>query len=103
MIRTLSTIAVLTALAGPAAAEDITVNLSGKDARTADIEIERAAWAVCTDAYLKSTIERAAMADCARGLADDARSRADGRARPLAEASALRVLAINDSGAPLRR
>jgi hypothetical protein len=103
MIRTFSTIAILAALAGPAAAQDITVNLSGKDARAADIAIERAAWAVCKDAYLKSNIERAELADCARSLAEDAMARADGRASPLAQAGAFRVLASNDSGAPPRR
>ncbi len=51
MIRTLSTLAILTALAGPAAAQDIRVSVAGKDDKTVSAEIHKAAVKVCEDAY----------------------------------------------------
>jgi hypothetical protein len=100
MIRTFSTLVILAALAGPAAAQDVTVSLAGKSARTATIDIERAAWSVCRQAYLKSVINFADQADCARGLTMDALAQADGREPVVAAAPSSTKLASNDAHAP---
>ncbi len=96
MIRTITTLIALTALAGPAAAQDITVSLAGKDARTISVEIEKAAWTVCTAAYLKGDITLHEVNDCARSSADDGQAEAKAKAlAPVAGVAAPVVLASN--------
>ena len=52
MNRTLSTFILITALAGPAAAQDVRVSLAGKDDQTIRADIHRAAQHACSDEYL---------------------------------------------------
>ena len=104
MIRTVSTLIVITALAGPAAAQDITVSIAGKDARTIAVEIDKAAWAVCSTAYLKDDIDLHDVPDCAKSAADDGKAQAKSLHALAAAATASDVvLARNETeGAPSR-
>ncbi len=52
MIRTFSTLALITALASPALAQEARVSLAGKDDQTIRAEIHQAAVKVCQDAYI---------------------------------------------------
>ena len=102
MIRTLSTLILITALAGPAAAQDITVSLAGKDARTISVEIDKAAWAVCSAAYLKDDIDLHDLPDCAKSAADGGKAEAKALHASIAATSEV-VLARNETeGAPSR-
>ncbi len=96
MIRTLSTLLVLTVLAGPAAAQEVKVDLAGKDKRTIDLEIDRAAWTACGQAFLKSRIDFAEQADCAKAAAEDAQAQAKAYELAAAGPASVRVLASND-------
>ena len=104
MIRTLSTLLLLTALAGPAAAQEVTISLAGKDAKTLRADIDKAAWSVCTQAFLSSRIAFAEQADCARGAADDAEAQVKAYSLTTADLGSVSVLAVNDSrSAPQRQ
>ncbi len=92
MISTLSTLSILAAIAGPAAAQDVEVSLAGKDARTVSAEIDKAAWAVCTAAWRHGDVEFHALADCAAGAAFDARAQV---ATHVASATSVAALASN--------
>ncbi len=97
MIRTFSALLVLAAIAGPAAAQDIKVDLAGKDTRAISLEIDKAAWAVCTRAYLDMAIQRESLADCAKEASDDAEAQAKSyETSPLALAGPVTVLARLD-------
>ena len=99
MIRTISTLIALTALAGPAAAQDISVSLAGKDARTVHVEIDKAAWTVCSSAYLKGDITFHEVADCARGSADEGEAEAKTKTSTAVASAAPVVVASNDAPA----
>ncbi len=100
MIRTLSTLIIITALAGPAAAQDIAVSIAGKDAKAVAAEIDKAAWSVCSTAYLKDDIELHDVADCAKSAAEDGKAAAKALRVSVAARSDV-VLARNETeGAP---
>ena len=104
MIRTFSTFLVLAALAGPAAAQDIKVDVAGKDAMAISLAIDKAAWTVCTRAYLDMSVERGALADCAKAAADDALAQAKAyESSPLAAVKTVTVLARLDGEAVSRQ
>jgi hypothetical protein len=52
MIRTLSALAVVAALASPAAAESTRVSIAGKDDQAIRADVHKAAKKVCNEAYL---------------------------------------------------
>ncbi len=54
------------ALAGPACAAEITVNLAGKDPKAIRADVEKAAWAVCKDAYREEFTAPSVMSGCVR-------------------------------------
>jgi len=62
--RTLALAAVLGALALPAAAASIKVNVAGLDAKTAHAKIVRAAEAACSSALADETLRYYSMASC---------------------------------------
>ncbi len=99
MIRTLATLTLITAFAGPAAAQEIKVHLAGKDAHTISAEIDKAAWAVCKDAYLNSKIDFFEVSSCARDASDDAKAQA-ARILAVAHASEMSALAQNTASLP---
>jgi hypothetical protein len=51
MIRTLSTLFIFAALAGPVSAGEVRVSLAGKDDAAVRSDVNRAAEKVCTEAY----------------------------------------------------
>ena len=75
MTRTLSALAVLVALAGPAAAQEARVNIVGRDAATARQDIRQAVEAVCKAAdrdgafHGAYTIQNCLMDGESRGMA----------------------------------
>ncbi len=94
MIRTLSTLIAIAAIAGPAAAQEVTINVAGKDARTISVEIDKAAWAVCAAAFQHGDVGFHEIADCAKSAADD--GQAELKAAPVAETSSAVAVARND-------
>lgn len=98
-LATLSTLTLIAAFAGPAAAQEVKVHLAGKDARTIGAEIDKAAWTVCTEAFRGGDIDFHDVAGCARGAADDAKAKAS-EILATARASERSALARNDSSMP---
>ncbi len=76
MLSTLATLALLTAFAGPAAAQQVAVSLAGKDARTISAEIDKAAWSACSQAYIKGEIEFQEVYACAKDASANAKEQA---------------------------
>lgn len=78
MIRTFSTLALVTALAGPAMAQDARVSVTGKSQQTLRADIHKAADKVCSKAYLD---ERTGVYDLGACIArEDASGMAQARA-----------------------
>ena len=101
MIRTFTTLTLLAALAGPAAAQDVTIHLAGKDPRTISAEIDKAAWSVCTQAYRKGDIDFFEISSCACDASDTAQTKAFD-ILAASRASDMSALARNDV-APTRQ
>lgn len=99
MIRTFTTLTLLAAFAGPAAAQDVTVHLAGKDQRTINVEIEKAAWSVCTQAYRKGDIDFFEISSCAVDASDVAKIKAFD-ILAASRASDMSALARNDVAPP---
>jgi hypothetical protein len=96
---TLSTLTLIAALTGPAAAQEVRVRLAGKDARTISAEIDKAAWTVCSQAYRGGDIGFFEVNSCARDAADTAKAKAS-EILATARASEMSALARNDSSLP---
>ena len=99
IVPTLSTLTLIAAFAGPAAAQEVKIHLAGKDTRTINAEIDKAAWAVCTEAYRNNDIGFFDVSGCARDASDTAKARAS-QILALAHASEMSALARNDAVLP---
>ena len=99
ILATLSTLTLIAAFAGPASAQEVKVHLAGKDARTVDIEIDKAAWTVCTEAFRDGDIDFFDISSCASSAGDDAKAKAS-EILATARASEMSALARNDSSVP---
>ncbi|HEX4184015.1 MAG TPA: UrcA family protein [Caulobacteraceae bacterium] len=62
--RAIALAATLSALALPAAAQSVKVNVAGLDAKTAHTQIVKAAQAVCSSANAAETLRYYTMGDC---------------------------------------
>ena len=70
MIRTLTILSAIAAVAGPAAAAEIKINIVGKDAVTVQAEIVKAAKSICREAMVSTPISM--FGACVNVVADDA-------------------------------
>jgi predicted phosphoribosyltransferase len=95
MTRTLSALAILAALAGPAAAQELHVNVAGLDQAAARQEIRRAVQEVCSQADRQGafqgtySIQNCLMDGEARGMAEYRAYQAVKKGQPTALASAV--------------
>lgn len=71
IIRTLAILSALAAVAGPAAAADIKINIVGKDAAVVRAEIAKAARTVCREG-LSGLTPLSQFAACLQGVTADA-------------------------------
>jgi len=71
MKTVLSLLLLATAAAGPAAAQDIRVSVSGKSPAVIREDIGRAAEAVCQSAYRERAVAFYELNDCVRAASDD--------------------------------
>jgi hypothetical protein len=71
MIRTLTILSAIAAVAGPAAARDITVNIVGKSDEAVRAEILQAAKTVCRD-ELQGSLALSMYTVCVAGVSADA-------------------------------
>jgi hypothetical protein len=79
MIRittTLSTLALVAALAGSASAAEITVGLTGKDAAAVHADIRKAAQSVCVEDFKSAKVEIQDINSCITLATDDAEAQA---------------------------
>ncbi len=71
MKSVLSVLLLISAAAGPAAAQDIRVGVAGKSPAVLREDISRAAVAVCTSAFRQGEVGVIEMNDCIRAASDD--------------------------------
>jgi hypothetical protein len=71
MKTVLSLLLLATAAAGPAAAQDIRINISGKSPADIREDIGRAAQAVCDSAFRDQAIGFTELNACVRAVSDD--------------------------------
>lgn len=86
MLKSISLIAIVAAMAFPAAAEGIRVNLKGKSEEVIRADIQQAAIAVCRDAVRKDPIVYGRLSTCTRNAVEAAYA-----ARPARSPSAART------------
>ena len=96
----IATAAVAASLAGSASAANITVSLAGKSPQVIRVEVEKAAWSVCKDAYRDGSLASYEMLDCARTSTDAAMAEVRKAPAWSASTSVLTEMASNTTSAP---
>ncbi len=66
-----SVLLLISALAGPAAAQEVRISVADKDPATLRADIQKAADTVCAAAYRQGDLAISEMNDCARVATDD--------------------------------